>query len=102
MNILTSKSIKPIVALVVAALFLMLVAIIISSNITHADNGAKSQNGRLLTIHDRGEDKIILSQAATVGDALKEANVVVDAKDAVEPAVDTKLVASDYQINIYR
>ena len=63
---------------------------------------ATNQSGRLVTIHDRGQDKVMLTQAATVGDALKEAGITLDNRDTVEPAVTQKLVASEYQINIYR
>jgi uncharacterized protein YabE (DUF348 family) len=60
------------------------------------------QEGRLVTIHDRGNDTVILTKGNTVGDALKQANISVDANDAVEPAVSQKLVGKDYSVNIYR
>ena len=60
------------------------------------------RSGRLVTIHDRDEEKVFLSDAATIGDALKEAGVAIDSHDAVEPAVTEKMVASEYSINIYR
>ena len=102
MNSLIRKSATPFGAIIVATFFLIVMAIIALSGVTHADNGVNNQNGRLLTIHDRGVEKVILTSATTVGDALKEAGIAVDSKDAVEPAVSEKLVASDYQINIYR
>ena len=102
MNSFIRKSATPFGAIIVATFFLILMAIIALSGVTHADNGSKNQSGRLLTIHDRGTEKVILSSAATVGDALKEAGIIIDSKDAVEPAISEKLVASDYQINIYR
>lgn len=68
---------------------------------THTAN-ADNRSGRLITIHDRGEEKLLLSDAATIADALKDADITVDSRDAVEPALDEKLVASEYQINIYR
>lgn len=58
--------------------------------------------GRLITIHDRGQETVILSEANTIGEALKDANVMIDSRDAVEPLASKKLVASEYQINIYR
>ena len=60
------------------------------------------QGGRLITIHDRGVEKVILSNGTTVQDALNEAGVSVDPRDAVEPALDEKLIASEYQVNIFR
>jgi uncharacterized protein YabE (DUF348 family) len=102
MNSLIRKSTTPFGAFIVAVLFLIVMAVIAMSGVTHADNGSASQHGRLITIHDRGTEKVIITQATTVGDALKEAGVTIDAKDAVEPATDEKLVASEYQVNIYR
>ncbi len=72
------------------------------SNITHAYDGNNSQSGRLITIHDRGIEKVILSNSDTIGDAIKEAGISIDKNDVVEPGADQKLVASDYQVNIYR
>ncbi len=102
MRIETKKSSTPIGALVVAALFLIFVSVMVISSITSADNGKPVENGRILTIHDRGVEKVIVTTAATIGDALKEANIFVDTSDAVEPSIDQKLVAPDYQVNIYR
>src|SRR5664280_1467680 len=99
MNSLIRKSATPFGALIFAAAFLILIAVIALSNVTHAGNGSGTQHGRLITIHDRGTEKVILSQAATIGDAIKEAGITIDNKDAVEPAVTEKLVASDYQVN---
>ena len=101
MNILMRKSARPLIALMIAVIFLVLMAVIAVSGVTHAGNN-KSQTGRLITIHDRGTEKVILSQSSTIGDALKEAGIPVDAKDLVEPATGDKLIASSYQVNIYR
>jgi len=102
MNKLIRKSATPIGALIATVLFLVFAIVFSNSVVTHAGDGTQSRPGRLLTVHDRGSEKVILSQAATVGDALKEAGIVIDVKDVVEPAAEVKLVASDYQINIYR
>jgi uncharacterized protein YabE (DUF348 family) len=66
--------------------------------------GAQSQDegGRLITIHDRGQQSVLLSDAQTIGDALNDAGVSLDERDAVEPAADTELVAREYDVNIYR
>jgi uncharacterized protein YabE (DUF348 family) len=58
--------------------------------------------GRLITIHDRGQEKVLLSDAETVGAALKVAGINLDSHDVVEPAVSEKLVATEYQVNVYR
>ena len=59
-------------------------------------------SGRLVSVHDRGKETVFLTNAETLRDAFKENGIEVDSHDAVEPAIDDKLVASDYQVNIYR
>lgn len=87
-------------ALSCAALLFVFVGIFALPLVTHADSGP--QSGRLITIHDRGIEKVILTKSETIGDAVKEAGLTIDKQDVVEPAVTEKLVASDYQVNIYR
>jgi len=59
-------------------------------------------DSRLITIYDRGEEQVVVSNAATLREALEKAEVTLDAKDAVEPSLDEELVASEYKVNIYR
>jgi len=80
------------------AVVLFVTAIFSLNQQAHAAN----LSGRLITIHDRGDEKVLLSDAATIADALSSAGISLDERDAVEPALDEKLVASEYQINIYR
>jgi uncharacterized protein YabE (DUF348 family) len=63
---------------------------------------AAEQTGRLVTVHDRGDQKTVLSDATTVEGALEDAGIALDSHDAVEPALDEELVAREYEINIYR
>lgn len=56
----------------------------------------------IITVHDDGVDKGFVTEASTVRDALKDGGIRLDAKDRTEPALDEKLVANSYQINIYR
>ena len=86
------------VGIAIAVLLLVSIFTIVHGK-AHAQSGP---GGHLITIHDRGEEKVLLSDAATIGDALKNAGVTLDSHDAVEPAVTEKMVASEYQINIYR
>lgn len=62
----------------------------------------KNNDERLVTIHDRGEEKVILTRVNTVEAALKEANIALDNNDAVEPKRSEELIDSNYYINIYR
>ena len=83
-----------------AVLFLILIFAVIIPRVSAADTTHHA--GRLITIHDRGTEKIVLSNSESIAGALEEAGVSVDPRDAVEPALDEKLVASEYQVNIYR
>jgi len=84
---------------------IIIAVILCTSLLVFVYGRADAQNesiGRLITIHDRGQATVILSEAETIGDALEDADVMIDSRDAVEPVVTKKLVASEYQVNIYR
>lgn len=68
----------------------------------YADNSHTTKKGRLITVHDRGNERVILSKAASIRDALRDANIPTTPKDVVEPSLDTELVATTYVVNIYR
>ena len=59
MNNLIRRSATPFGALVAAVLFLIVMVIISVSGVTHAVSSNDLQSGRLITIHDRGTEKII-------------------------------------------
>lgn len=63
---------------------------------------AQFEGGRLVTVHDRGTQTAFITTKETLREALADQNIAIDAKDAVEPGIDEKLVAPDYQVNIYR
>lgn len=57
----------------------------------------------LLSIHDEGVERVIVTDAKTISEALEAADIEVDpTKDVVEPALDTDMIASKYNVNIYR
>lgn len=74
----------------------------ISIGTVRADSDNSAQDGRLVTIHDRGTSTTILTHATTVGDVIRDAHIKVIPKDTVEPDIDTKLLATNYTVNIYR
>ncbi|MCY1357064.1 G5-linked-Ubiquitin-like domain protein [compost metagenome] len=93
----------PMRAFLIAGVFLAIITTAIAIvRVASAQGATPAPNGRLMTVHDRGSEKVFLSKANTVGDALKEAGIPFDATDAVEPAESEPLVATDYQVNIYR
>lgn len=67
-----------------------------------ANNDQQARDGRLITVHDRGNERVILTKADSVQDALEEANIPTAPEDVVEPALDSELVANSYVVNIYR
>lgn len=82
------------IVMLVAAAFLLV------GHVRAADTSG--QSGRLITIHDRGQQKVFLTNAKTIAGALEDGGVALDAKDIVEPALTEALVASEYSVNIYR
>lgn len=56
----------------------------------------------LVTIHDRGKEKSVISKKDTLREVLQEAGIVLDKNDIVEPKLSATLVAPSYQVNIYR
>lgn len=84
-------------ALIVALL------LIVSTRVNAAPANDVSRSGRhVLTIHDGASEKGIFTEADTLGEALKEAGVVIDDNDVTEPHLDEKLVAPTYEVNVYR
>lgn len=67
-----------------------------------ASDSSGTDGERLITIYDRGEKRVVLTQAQTIKDALKTAGVAVANNDVVEPAGDSELIAASYTVNIYR
>ena len=103
MRILTKKkTVISGVSIAISCLLAVVIGFFIVSTRT-AGAEAKPVNGeRLLTVHDGGVDRVILTRATNLSDALKEADITLDPQDLVEPGLDHELVASNYDINVYR
>lgn len=87
---------------IIAAFFAFIVALslICMSQVQAAERNDSQK--KLITIHDRGEEKVILTNATTVRAALQDAKTILDSNDTVEPALSDELIDSSYYINIYR
>lgn len=57
---------------------------------------------RLVTIYQDGQQQSFVTNATSVKDVLNRAHVSLGPLDAVEPSLDTQLVTTSYNINIYR
>ena len=67
-----------------------------------ADNETESVERHLVTIHDAGTTKTILTTATTVSEAITEAEINIEDVDTIEPSRDTELLSSNFTVNIYR
>ena len=85
-----------------AAVFVVAILGITFSAYTKADSQRPVNGQRLITVHDQGEEKGFLTRAGTLREALDGAHIRVDKNDLVEPGLDDELVASNYEVNIYR
>lgn len=91
--------------MIMAGIFCTAVAMIGISLATHAEAASNQPvvaGKHLITLHDNGQDRGILTSAGTLRAALKEAKINVDPNDLVEPGLDETLVAGQYEVNIYR
>lgn len=88
-----------------SGIFCLAVAMIGVSLATHADAASNQPvvaGKHLITLHDNGQDRGILTGASTLRAAFKEAKIAMDPNDLVEPGLDETLVAGQYEVNIYR
>lgn len=84
----------------VCAVVVGLISFTLMTHVSASDN--TSGKDRLVTIHDRGTERVILTNATTIRQALKEAGIALDGNDTVEPSLGQELVANSYNVNIYR
>lgn len=89
------------IAAAILCAFFLIVGVISSTRV-RAQSSQLSNGERLITVHDDGQDRGILTRATTLRQALLEANIYVDPNDLIEPGLDEPLIASNYDANIYR
>lgn len=89
------------ISLIFGGLFAV-VTPIIAATVSHQAFAETPTGGKLITVHDRGEERSFVTDKTTLKEALESASIRIDTHDAVEPALDEQLVAANYQINIYR
>lgn len=81
------------------------VGVLLGFSFTHqaqAESAQPVSGQRLLAVHDDNAERGLLTRATTLREAFKEAHITIDPNDRVEPGLDEELVASNYEVNIYR
>ena len=63
---------------------------------------ASADSQRLVSLYVDGQKKLFPTDASTVGEVLKRANVKLGADDLVEPSAGTTMSFGQYNINVYR
>lgn len=82
--------------------FFMGAGIAVLAGQAEAQSPIPAPGQRLITLHDSGAEKGILTDAPTLRQAFEEASIPIDPNDTVEPSLDEQLVAKSYDVNIYR
>ena len=86
----------------VFCLFIGILGIVLAANARAESQTNIATGDRLITLHDGAIDRGILTDASTLREAFKDAGIAIDPDDLVEPGLDEKLVASHYDVNVYR
>lgn len=71
-------------------------------SVAQAKTDDQQAGKHVLTVYDGGKEVGILTDADTLGEALKQSGVVINQNDVTEPGLDEELVAGSYRVNIYR
>lgn len=85
--------------------FLLFIVAVLAFSLTRTAEAATEQpksGDRLIVVHDGDSESGFLSKAGTIKEALEGAHITLDKNDLVEPGLDETLVASSYDVNIYR
>ncbi len=82
-----------------AGLAMLLIFIVAAQSLV---GNAQAVDGKVITIHDQGKEKVLITKSNTVGSVLKKAHISLNKADVVEPSLNTQIVSSHYQINVYR
>ena len=91
---------------------IMLVLVVLAScliKIYSVNTYASSEEGtanvteaKFVTFYDNGEKLTVRTDAATVGEALERAEVLINSGDTVEPSLEAEINTENFFINIYR
>ena len=93
---------KPLLSLGIAGLLYVAMLVVSVAGSAGAETPVPKSGERLLVIHDGTSEQGILTRAATIREAFEQARIPLDTNDMVEPGLDEKLVASNYDVNLYK
>lgn len=93
---------KPLRSLGIAGLLYVAMLVVSVAGNVGAETPVPKSGERLLVIHDGTSEQGILTRAATIREAFEQAHIPLDTNDIVEPGLDEKLVASSYDVNLYK
>lgn len=80
-------------------LFITLTAVL---SVSAFSGGAGASNKRIITVYADGEKQTVLTEEATVGEAITKADIKLNEKDLVEPTRETPINSDVFKINVYR
>lgn len=103
MQIILTKNYHTKQILIAASILIVsIVGFLFIGRSVHAESTEQAADTHIITLHDDGVEKGFITKKTTLREALAEAKVSIDPKDRTEPALDQKLVASSYEVNVYR
>lgn len=79
-------------------LFFFTLAVFVSLN----GSTVGASDSRVVHISINGQQQVVPTRAATVGDLLQRLDIHLNQKDVVEPAADTPITEDDFHVNVYR
>jgi len=94
---------RPVLILLIISV--VLASLLLVNRVLAESNGSAelSSGEKIINIYDRGQEKTVVTRATTVKQVLEAAEVEINEdQDVIEPALETELIASKYNINIYR
>lgn len=100
-KLLAKSSISPGWLVLGFCLLFVIFSVAAATGVKAASNSIPSGK-RLIAIHDNGTDKAVITSGTTLRQVFKEAAIRIDKNDMVEPGLDDNLVASNYEVNVYR
>jgi uncharacterized protein YabE (DUF348 family) len=61
-----------------------------------------ASDSRVVHLSINGQQQVVPTRAATVGDLLQRLDIQLNEKDVVEPAAETLITEDDFHVNVYR